>query len=139
MSEIPAIQQKAAQAAAQAGDIISLADFLCTYRQHPQLMQLYANAGYNTANTDEQNARCIIANTNYFDNWDDYTKFRERLVHDKDLQQFEQAADLLVAGEHSKLKALLVQNPGLIGMRSVGTITVRCRCGDQRRLAYLHR
>jgi ankyrin repeat protein len=118
MSEIPVIERKAAQAAAQKSDITLLTDFLCTYRGHSQLMQLYANAGYRPDNTDEQNACCIIAHTHYFDSWDDYTKFRERLEHDTDLQRFEQAADAVVSGDSAKLKALLVQNPRLISMRS---------------------
>lgn len=119
MTEIPVTQKNAAHIATQEGHLELLADFLRTYKGHPQLMHWYAGVGYLLENTDEENARRIIAHAHYFNTWDDYTQFRKDLQQGTTLQQFEQAADAVAAGDPVKLKALLAQNPSLVRVRSV--------------------
>jgi hypothetical protein len=119
MTGIPVSEQKAAQTAAQEGNLELLTDFLHRYKDHPQLLQGYAGAGYQPENTDEENARRIIAHIHYFNGWDDYTQFQEGLQQDPMLQQFEQAADAVAAGDAGRLKTFLAQNQDLVRMRSV--------------------
>jgi len=118
MTEIPVTQKEAAHAATQEGNPELLADFLRTYRGYPQLMHWYAGAGYRAENSDEENARRIIAHVHHFTTWDDYTQFRKELRQDTTLQQFEMAADAVTAGDAARLKALLTQNQDLIRLRS---------------------
>lgn len=118
MSEITKEQQQVAHLAARSGNLMLLADFLHKHNGYPQLAHWYNSAGYLPENTDEENARRIIAHIHYFDSWNDYKKNQNSLEQDISLQQFEQAVDAVVSGDVPKLKQLLAQNPALIQMRS---------------------
>ncbi|XHR96041.1 ankyrin repeat domain-containing protein [Mucilaginibacter sp. UC70_90] len=118
MAEIPIAQKKMAEQAARAGDIVALANFILNYGNDQQLRQWYGGAGYQPQNSAEENAKLIICHTNYFDSWADYEKFQTELQTNPYLQQFEQAADAIAAGNADALKSLLAQRPDLISKRS---------------------
>lgn len=118
MAEIPIAQKKMAEQAARAGDIVDLANFILNYGDDQQLRQWYGGAGYQPQNSAEENAKLIICHTNYFDSWADYEKFQTELQTNPYLQQFEQAADAIAAGNADALKSLLAQRPDLISKRS---------------------
>ena len=107
MAEIPITQKKIADQAARDGNVTTLADFILNYGDWSQLSQWYGDTGYQSENSPEENARLIISHANYFDSWADYEKFKTGLSANPSLQQFEQAADAIAAGNADTLEKLL--------------------------------
>ena len=119
MTKISKEQKATADKAAKDGDVALLAGFFREHAQSPQLLEWYHHVGYQPDGNAEDNARSIIADTHYFDTWAGYEQFKNNLRHDHALQQFEQAADAIAAGDAATLDRLLNQNPELIHTRSV--------------------
>ncbi|MFB0494730.1 ankyrin repeat domain-containing protein [Mucilaginibacter sp. NFR10] len=118
MTDISITQKSIADQAARDGNVTTLADFILNYGDRSQLSQWFGDTGYQPENSPEENARLIISHANYFDSWAHYEKFKTGLSANPSLQQFEQAADAIAAGDADTLKKLLAQRPGLINERS---------------------
>lgn len=119
MAEIPVDEKERADLAAEQGDLAEVIAFLEKYRGHPHFgAPWYAEAGGDWSKGIGFNARQVIKHKHWFDSWQDYADFRERLKTDATVQAFEQAADAIRDGELDTLKRLLQQDPELIRMRS---------------------
>jgi len=114
---IPEDENAAARRAAIEGNAPFLRAFFKRYSDYPELKKRID--GYMPEKSEVENARQMICNSNQFNNWPEYQKFKEALKdEDSNIAQFEQAADAIVNGDIPALKGLLNNNPSLIKMRS---------------------
>lgn len=116
---IPEDERTAAGRAAIEGDELFLREFFRRYGDYPNLKERIGGNWFKPENSDAENARQMICNTNQFNSWAEYQKFKEELKDkNSNIAQFERAADVIVNGDIPALKAILNADPGLIKMRS---------------------
>ena len=101
-------------AAANAGEEAARAQFKW---EHPRYRGKPV-ADVDAATLDLVDARIVVAHRYAFDNWPELLQFTEAVVDDPALARFEAAAEAVVHGDVTSLRALLRQDPALIGRRS---------------------
>lgn len=109
-----------ADQAAMNGDLPAVTAFLTVYHGHPHFKApWYAEAGCDWSRGSVFNAKQIIRHKHWFESWEQYTDFMERLQNDALLLRFEQAADAVVNGDIQGLEGLLKGDRDLVHQQSL--------------------
>lgn len=120
MADVFGMEKAKADIAAEKGDMDAVTAFLQAYAGHPHFnAPWYTEAGCDWAKSAEFNARQIVKHKHYFETWQQYEAFRERLLTDETTSHFEEAADAIAAGRQDILDELLTANPALVHTRSL--------------------
>jgi hypothetical protein len=75
-------------------------------------------ADVKAAALDLADAQLLVAQENHFVTWADLAEFTDAVSRDGPVRKFETAADAVIAGDIATLRAMLLENPGLVRARS---------------------
>ncbi len=119
-NSIPVERFNAIAIAAAMDDIATVLDFFVDYHDYPTVYKHFGGLNIKPENSAGENAFLFIIHKHYFNKWNDYVLFTTEVKQDNSIvQQFEKAADAIVAGDAAALKKLLEENPELIYKRSL--------------------